>query len=430
MMNQKQEQVYYEKSAANRRHEFRDAPCARQAFMCGGASAAGRMQVCYDRTCAVVDLDAICQNMESMKRSLPRETKIIGVVKADAYGHGAEAVADAISPYVWGFAVAAVDEAVLLRRYGIEKPVLVLGPVHESRYEDLLLGEIRPTIFTVEAARTFGKEASRLKVPGRIHLAVDTGMNRIGMEPSPEGVDLAKRIATCPGIIIEGIFTHFAKADEADKGPARKQLETYLEFLDKLEENNMDIPVRHCSNSAGILECLGTDLTAVRAGISIYGFYPSDQVDRERVKLMPAISWRARITCVKTIPAGASVSYGGTFTAKVPTRVATIAAGYGDGYSRALSGKGYVLIRDRKAPVLGRVCMDQFMVDVTGIPGVTEGEEAVLLGRDGENSITAEEMAFLSGGFHYEILCNIGKRVPRIYIKNGSVVGRKDLLSR
>lgn len=389
-----------------------------------------KRNISYDRTCAVVDLDSICQNMEAMKKSLPKETKVIGVVKADAYGHGAEAVADAISPYVWGFAVAAADEAVLLRRHGIKKPVLVLGPVHESRYEELLLGEIRPTVFTEKAARAFGEEACRLKVPGRIHLAVDTGMSRIGMEPSGEGADLVKRIAACPGIIIEGIFTHFAKADEADKGPARKQLKSYLEFLENLESRKTDIPIRHCSNSAGILESLGTDLTAVRAGISIYGLYPSGEVNREKVKLMPAISWRARITCVKTIPAGASVSYGGTFTAKAPTRVATIAAGYGDGYPRALSGKGYVLIRGKKASVLGRVCMDQFMVDVTHIPGVREGEEAVLLGRDGENSITAEEIAFLSGGFHYEILCNIGKRVPRIYIKSGSVVGRKDLLSR
>lgn len=389
-----------------------------------------KQNISYDRTCAVVDLDAICKNMEAMKKSLPEETKIIGVVKADAYGHGAEAVADAISPYVWGFAVAAGDEAVLLRRHGVKKPVLVLGPVHESRYEELLLGEIRPTIFTEEVARAFGEAACRLRVPGRIHLAVDTGMSRIGMEPSVEGADLVKRIADCPGIIIEGIFTHFAKADEADKEPARKQLKTYLEFLNSLEDRGLEIPVRHCSNSAGILEALGTDLTAVRAGISIYGLYPSGEVDQEKVKLVPALSWRGRITCVKTIPAGASVSYGGTFTAKAPTRVATIAAGYGDGYSRALSGKGYVLIKGRKAPVLGRVCMDQFMVDVTHIPQVKEGEEAILLGRDGEASITAEEMAFLSSGFHYEILCNIGKRVPRIYIKNGSVVGKKDLLSR
>ncbi len=384
----------------------------------------------YDRTCGVVDLDAICQNMEAMRRSLPRKTEIIGVIKADAYGHGAEAVADAISPYVWGFAVAAADEAVLLRRHGVKKPVLVLGPVHESRYEELLLGDIRPTVFTEETARAFGEAACRLKVPGRIHLAVDTGMSRIGMEPSGEGADLAKRIADCPGITIEGIFTHFARADETDKGPARKQLEIYLKFLKNLEERKVEIPIRHCSNSAGILESLGTDLTAVRAGISIYGLYPSGQVDQEKVKLMPALSWRGRITCVKTIPAGTSVSYGGTFTAKEPTRVATIAAGYGDGYPRALSGKGYVLVRGGKAPVLGRVCMDQFMADVTRIPGVKEGDEAVLLGKDGENVITAEEIAFLSGGFHYEVLCNIGKRVPRIYIKNGSVVGRKDLLSQ
>ncbi len=380
----------------------------------------------YDRTCAVVDLDAICHNMEEMRRRIPEKTGIIGVVKADAYGHGADAVADAIEPYVIGFAVAAADEAVLLRRHGITKPVLVLGPVHKSRYKELLQEEIRPVIFTEQAAKEFGELACCLNLPGRIHLAVDTGMSRIGMEPSEEAADLAVRIASCPGIEIEGIFTHFAKADERDKGPARQQMTQYLEFLEMLRKRGIEIPLCHCSNSAGIIEGIGAELEAVRAGISIYGLYPSDEVDKNKISLIPALSWKARVTYVKTIPAGTSVSYGGTFTAVRPVRVATIAVGYGDGYSRNLSGRGYVLVRGKKAPVLGRVCMDQLMVDVTDIPEVCEEDEAVLLGKSGNLVITAEEMAQLSGGFHYEILCGIGKRVPRIYLKHGDIVGKKE----
>ncbi len=373
------------------------------------------LEIPYDRTCAVVDLDAICRNMEAMRQNLPEKTGIIGVVKADAYGHGAERVAETIAPYVIGFAAATADEAILLRRYGIKKPVLILGPVHESRYEELILEEIRPVIFTEQAAKQFGKLALHLGRPGRIHLAVDTGMNRIGMTPSDECADRALRIAACPGIEIEGMFTHFAKADETDKTSARKQLEQYSCFYEKLFRRGLRIPLCHCANSAGIIEGIGTGLDAVRAGISIYGLYPSDEVEQTKVKLIPAMSWRARITCIKTIPKGASVSYGGTFTAERPVKVATIAAGYGDGYPRSLSGKGYVLINGKRAPILGRVCMDQFMVDVSEIPEAREWGEAVLLGNSGDTSISAETLAALSGGFHYEILCNIGKRVPRIY---------------
>ena len=219
---------------------------------------ADRMTVPYDRTCAVVDLDAVCHNMEAMKKSLPEGTGMIGVVKTDAYGHGAEAVADAIDPYVIGFAAATADEGILLRRYGITKPVLILGPVHESRYEELVLEEIRPVIFTKEAAAAFGKAACKLGRPGRIHLALDTGMSRIGMDDSSQSADLAAQIAAYPGIEIEGLFTHFAKADERDKTSAKYQLERYRRFCEKLSQRGIQIPLCHCANSAGILEGIGT----------------------------------------------------------------------------------------------------------------------------------------------------------------------------
>ena len=373
----------------------------------------------YDRTWAEVNLDAIGQNMEEMKKNLPEKTGMIGVIKTDAYGHGAVQVAGAIDPYVEGYAVAAADEALELRHHGIEKPILILGPVAECRYRQLIEEDIRPAMFTESAIRRFAEIAAELKKTGKIHLALDTGMNRIGMKPTVEAADMVASLAGLPGLEIEGLFTHFARADEADKTAAGCQYEKYLYFNRLLAERALRIPVSHCANSAGIIDGIGTALDMVRAGISIYGLYPSDEVDHKAVQLNPALSWKARITYIKNIEAGEEVSYGGTFKAEKPTRVATVAAGYGDGYPRSLSGKGYVLIDGKRAPILGRVCMDQFMVDVTDIPEAEEGTTAVLLGKSGKIELTAEEMAALSGRFHYEILCGIGKRVPRAYIRNG-----------
>lgn len=373
----------------------------------------------YDRTWAEVNLDAIGQNMEEMKKNLPEKTGMIGVIKTDAYGHGAVQVAGAIDPYVEGYAVAAADEALELRHHGIEKPILILGPVAECRYRQLIEEDIRPAMFTESAIRRFAEIAAELKKTGKIHLALDTGMNRIGMKPTVEAADMVASLAGLPGLEIEGLFTHFARADEADKTAAGCQYEKYLYFNRLLAERGVRIPVCHCANSAGIIDGIGTALDMVRAGISIYGLYPSDEVDHKAVQLNPALSWKARITYIKNIEAGEEVSYGGTFKAEKPTRVATVAAGYGDGYPRSLSGKGYVLIDGKRAPILGRVCMDQFMVDVTDIPEAEEGTTAILLGKSGKIELTAEEMAALSGRFHYEILCGIGKRVPRAYIRNG-----------
>ena len=377
----------------------------------------------YDRTWAEVDLDAILHNMEAMKQNLPESTGMIGVVKADGYGHGAVQVARAIDPCVKGYAVAAADEALELRGHGIAKPILILGPVAESRYSQLIREDIRPVLFTEDSIRRFSKAAVDAGRKGRIHLAVDTGMNRIGMKPTAEAADMAVRAAGLPGIEIEGMFTHFAKADESDKTAAFCQLERFRSFDRMLRERGLSIPVCHCANSAGIIEGIGTEFPAVRAGISMYGLYPSEEVGREKAALKPALSWKARITYIKIIGEGEEVSYGGTFRAQKDTRVATIAAGYGDGYPRSLSGCGYVLIGGKQAPILGRVCMDQFMVDVTDIPEAEEGKTAVLLGRSGEEQLTAEQLAALSGGFHYEILCGIGKRVPRVYIQDGVQTG-------
>lgn len=380
----------------------------------------------YERVYAAVDLDAVENNMRAMAGNLKEGVAMMGVVKTDGYGHGAVPVAKAIDPYVSSYAVATIDEALNLRRHGIKKPILILGVTHERRYEELIEHEIRSAVFEEKQVLALSRTASGMGKTALVHLALDTGMSRIGMKVCEESADLAARFSSMKGIQVEGIFTHFAKADETDKTSARRQLKEYLDFISMLERRGVKIPVKHISNSAGIVDMREANCDMVRAGISIYGMYPSDQVEKDRVILQPAMELKSCITYIKTIDPGTAVSYGGTFVADRPLTVATIPVGYGDGYPRSLSGKGRVLIRGKSAPILGRVCMDQLMVDVTAIPDAEEDDLVTLMGKDGGEEITVEELARLGGGFHYEIVCDIGKRVPRVYLKDGEIVGKKD----
>lgn len=381
----------------------------------------------YSRVYATVNLDAVASNMRSMRDNLPASTLIMGSVKADGYGHGSVPVAKTIEPYVFGYAVATIDEGIILRRHGINKTILILGVTHESRYEDLLRYDIRTAMFQYEKAKKLSDLALKQGKKAVVHLALDTGMSRIGMKADREHAKEAAAIAALEGIEVEGLFTHFARADETDKSAYEEQYRRYKEFLGYLEELGVKIPIRHCSNSAGIVESLESNhMDMVRAGIAIYGMYPSDEVDHNSVKLTPAMEIKSCITYIKEIEAGTAVSYGGTFVADHTMKVATIPVGYGDGYVRSLSGKGDVLIHGKRAAILGRICMDQFMVDVTNIPDVQEDDEVTLLGSDGAECITMEELAEKSGGFHYEMICDIGKRIPRVYLKDGKVVGTKD----
>ena len=381
----------------------------------------------YSRVYATVNLDAVASNMRSMRDNLPASTLIMGSVKADGYGHGSVPVAKTIEPYVFGYAVATIDEGIILRRHGINKTILILGVTHESRYEDLLRYDIRTAMFQYEKAKKLSDLALKQGKKAVVHLALDTGMSRIGMKADREHAKEAAAIAALEGIEVEGLFTHFARADETDKSAYEEQYRRYKEFLGYLEELGVKIPIRHCSNSAGIVESLESNhMDMVRAGIAIYGMYPSDEVDHNSVKLTPAMEIKSCITYIKEIEAGTAVSYGGTFVADHTMKVATIPVGYGDGYVRSLSGKGDVLIHGKRAAILGRICMDQFMVYVTDIPDVQEDDEVTLLGSDGAECITMEELAEKSGGFHYEMICDIGKRIPRVYLKDGKVVGTKD----
>lgn len=383
------------------------------------------------RTYAAVDLDAILSNMQSMHAHVAEGTRMIAVIKTDGYGHGAIPIARMLEPYdfMYGFAVATVEEAELLRESGVKRPILILGYTFPYCYETLAREEIRPAIFREDSIEVLSKAARSVGKKMKVHVKVDTGMGRIGVRPDEEGLSFVKKVLATPELILEGIFTHFARADEADKTAARIQLERFQSFLAMIEqETGYSIPVRHCSNSAGILELPEANMDVVRAGITLYGLAPSAEVDMHVIPLRPALSWYSTIAYVKELRPGESVSYGGLFTAEHSMRVATIPVGYGDGYPRSLTNKGYVLIRGKQAPILGRVCMDQMMVDVTAIPGATCGDQVTLLGTDGAECISAEALGELSGRFNYELVCDIGKRVPRVYLQGGEVTHVQDML--
>lgn len=376
------------------------------------------------RVKAVISLDAVEQNFREMRKNIAEDTKMIAVVKADAYGHGAVPIAHLIEgyDYIWGFAAATAEEAVHLRENGVTKPILILGIVFEEYYPELVRDDIRLAVCEYEEAEKLSKEAVLQNKTVHIHIALDTGMTRIGYADIPESVEEIKKIAELPNLEIEGMFTHFSRADEYDRSPAMVQLERYQKFSDLVEAAGVEIPLHHCSNSAGIIRVPEANLSIVRAGITIYGIYPSSEVERDIVKLTPVMELKSHVTYVKDVPEGAAISYGGTYVADKKRRVATIPVGYADGYPRQLSNKGWVLIHGKKAPILGRVCMDQFMVDVTEIGDVKKGDEVTLLGRDGDEFISIEEIGDLCGRFSYEFACDISPRVPRIYVKDGKEV--------
>lgn len=371
---------------------------------------------CYAR----IDLNALMNNVNAMKNHLQEGTKIAAVIKTDGYGHGAVPIAKKLDEveYIWGFAVATIEEAMELKEAGICKPILIIGFVFEDDYELMVEHDIRTAVFTLDMAEKLSMTAIRLNKEYPVHIKVDTGMARIGCMADEEGVQLISKISKLPMIQIEGIFTHFAKADETDKTPAKKQLALFHSFVDKVEkEAGITIPMKHCSNSASIIEICEANMDMVRAGIILYGLWPSDEVDKNIISLSPVMSLYSSVSYIKTVPEGTQVSYNGTYVTKRVTKIATVPVGYGDGYPRSLSNKGYVLIHGMKAPIIGRICMDQFMVDVTDIPDVRIGDVVTLIGTDVNETITIEMLGSMCDRFNYEFVCDLNKRVPRIYIE-------------
>ena len=382
----------------------------------------------YSRVCARIDLDAIEYNMEMMRRNLKDGVKMISVIKSDGYGHGALQIARFLEPkeYIWGYAFAALDEAAALRKGGIKKPLLVLGCVFPEQWEEMLDGGIRMTVYTEETAREVSDLAVKMGKTAYVHIKIDTGMSRLGFLAEEASIEKIEGISRMPNLVVEGMYTHFAKADETDKRFTIEQLEKYLWVKKQLLDRGIEIPYHHCSNSAGIIDLKEANMDLVRAGIAAYGLYPSEEVHKENVPLKPAMELISHVTHVKWVEEGTPVSYGGIFTAKRRTRIETIPVGYGVGYPRSLSNQGCVLIRGKRAPIIGRVCMDQFMVDVTDIEGAAFADRVVLIGADGDERITVEELSGLSDRFNYEFICSFGKRVPREYICGEEVVEQMD----
>lgn len=380
----------------------------------------------YYRVYAEINLDAIVKNVDNLMALTKENTGALAVVKADGYGHGDVAVAKAVAQKVTGYAVATLDEAVNLRENGVKKPILVLGYVDSYEFDILVSHEITATVFDVETAQLLADAARVQKKQAHCHIKVDTGMRRIGLEPDENGIAIVKQITALKELSADGIFTHFAASDETDKTSAEHQFKLFTDFTGRLEKEGIHFTYRHCANSAAVIDMPQVDLDMVRLGIAMYGMYPSDEVKKEKVELFPALDLKSHVTMVKEIPAGEKVSYGGTFTTTRTTKLATVSVGYGDGYPRALSSKGYVLVRGQKAPIVGRVCMDQMMVDVTDIENVTRADIVTLIGKDGDAEITVEEIAALAGTFNYEFVCDLGKRIPRSYYLNGEYIGTHD----
>lgn len=380
----------------------------------------------YYRVYAEINLDAIVKNVDNLMALTKENTGALAVVKADGYGHGDVAVAKAVAQKVTGYAVATLDEAVNLRENGVKKPILVLGYVDPYEFDILVSHEITATVFDVETAQLLADAARVQKKQAHCHIKVDTGMRRIGLEPDENGIAIVKQITALKELSADGIFTHFAASDETDKTSAEHQFKLFTDFTGRLEKEGIHFTYRHCANSAAVIDMPQVDLDMVRLGIAMYGMYPSDEVKKEKVELFPALDLKSHITMVKEIPAGEKVSYGGTFTTTRTTKLATVSVGYGDGYPRALSSKGYALVRGQKAPIVGRVCMDQMMVDVTDIENVTRADIVTLIGKDGDAEITVEEIAALAGTFNYEFVCDLGKRIPRSYYLNGEYIGTHD----
>lgn len=373
------------------------------------------------RTEAAIDLNAVEYNYINTRNKLPKGVKILCVVKADAYGHGAVEISKMLDDKADFFGVACIEEAVELKKAGIKKPVLVLGYVFTGAYDIAVKYDIRIPVFSYESAKALSDEAVRQNKTVPFHFCIDTGMSRIGFQVNEESADICKKITQLPNIEVEGLFSHFATADEENLDKSIAQQNKFDRFVDMLKKRDIEIPIKHLNNSAGIMN-FEKHYDMCRMGIILYGLYPSHEVNKSLLSVKPVMSWLSHISHLKTLEAGREISYGGTYVTTKSTVVATIPVGYADGYPRSLSNIGKVIINGKYAPILGRVCMDQFMVDVTNIDDIKIGTKVTLVGKDGDARLTMEEVSEAAGSFNYELPCRISRRVPRTFYKNGKMI--------
>ena len=375
----------------------------------------------YFRTQAKIDLDAVEYNYNSTRAKLPQGCKLLGVIKADAYGHGAVELARFLENKCDFFGVACIEEAVELKKADIKTPVLILGYVAPAFYDLVVKYDIRIPVFSYDTAKALSDEAVKQGKTVPFHFCIDTGMSRIGFQVNEESADVCKQICALPNIEAEGLFSHFATADESDLTKALAQREKYKAFVEMLNDREIQIPIKHLNNSAGIMN-FDEYFDMCRMGIILYGLYPSEEVDKSLLDIKPVMSWLTHISHIKTLEAGREVSYGGTFKTTEPRVIATIPVGYADGYPRCLSNKGRVIINGQYAPIVGRVCMDQFMVDVTDVDGAELDSIVTLVGKDGDAELSMEEVSNAAYSFNYELPCRVARRVPRTYYKDGKFI--------
>ena len=377
---------------------------------------------------AEIDLDNIAFNMKNIKK-LVKDKEVIAVIKADAYGHGAVEVAKVLSENgASRFAVAIITEAIELREHGIKLPIMILGYTPIEYAEDLIKYDIEQTVYNLEYAKQLSDIALKMGKRAKIHIALDTGMGRIGFMPYDNSLEEVLKISALDGIEIVGIFTHFSTADEEDKEYTKYQFDKIQNFIKKLSDKGVNIPLKHVSNSGAIIDLPETYLDAVRAGIILYGYYPSDEVKKKNLSIKPALTLKTKVAHIKKMEKDMYVSYGRTFKTERDSIIATLPIGYADGYSRLLSGKAKVIINGKFANVVGRICMDQCMIDVTDIGEVKVGDEVILLGEENELKFNADDMANLIGTINYDVLCMIKHRVPRVYKKNNEIIEIKNYL--
>lgn len=376
-------------------------------------------------TQAVIDLDAVAHNLNAVRRRVGKAVDILGVVKADAYGHGAAAVGrELLKRGAFGLGVARVEEGLALRAAGIRRPILILGGIFPEQAPEVVAGNLEVVVWSLPVVKALGRSACSVRRKAGIHVKVDTGMGRLGLLPE-RAVATAVEMAREAGVEIRGILTHFANADEPDKSYAEHQANALRRTAAAIRRQGITIPRRHAANSAVVLEGSGEYFEMVRPGIMLYGSYPSPRM-LKNVALRPVLTWKTRVLQLQELAAGSSISYGRTFRAERPSRIATLPVGYADGFNRLLSNRWSVLVRGKKAPLAGRVCMDLTMADVTDIPGVEVGDEVVLLGRQGNQEISAEDWAWALDTIPYEVYCRISRRVPRVHLRSGKIPAAAD----
>lgn len=378
---------------------------------------------------AEINLDNLAHNIKEVRKNTRDDAIVTAVVKANGYGHGSTDIAKTfLENGADRLAVAILTEAIELRKAGIDAPILVLGYTPNTQFDKVLEYDLIQTVYDYDDAKILSKMAVDMRKEAIIHIKIDTGMSRIGFLPNEDAVDKILQINNLENINIEGMYTHFAKADETDKEHAKGQFEKYSRVADELKSRGLDIKIKHVSNSAAIIDLKDYNLDMVRAGIMIYGFYPSNEVDKKTIELKPAMNLKARVSHVKIVPKGTGISYGQIFKTERESKIATLPIGYADGFTRLLTGKAEVYVNGKRVKVVGKICMDQCMIDVTEIEDIAVGDEVVIFGYGEEGYPHADELAEKIGTINYEIVCMVGRRIPRVYISGGNIVKIRDYL--